>query len=625
MKNGFESLFVPFEPVMHTGKGTALVFAPHPDDEVIGCGGAIIRHVQNNDPVHVIIVTDGSLGDPDLVGQIKTCPDQGRQDNTHAGADQEICAEYGQDIIEYIEARKEESRKAGIVLGYGTPLFLEIGDRTLEYGEKYVNLALKQIKNFSPCIVYAPSIYEMHPDHRALAMIVLEAVRRSESNPELIMYEVGRPIPGPDLLLDITDIVDIKLEAIKCFKTQLKVNPFDEYSLSLNRFRSYTLPSDVKSAEAYNRIKLTGKRQSVVDLFFSESEFQRQLGLYPDIRLMPLVTVIVRTIGRYIFLKKALNSIALQTYPNIEVIIVDAGGDLDINTDDLSDRFKTSVFTENRPLQRSEAANAGLDHARGDYIIFLDDDDWIEGSHIAQLAAAAEEHPDFHAFYSGTRCVDQKGNDAEILFNYQYDRVRLHAVNYLPIHSVMFKKTLLDNGCRFDEELMVYEDWDFWLQVSGYTDFFHVDNISAVYRISRGEGSGVHNYSSAEKGRKIIFRKWKDSISEEVFYALMEYAQEHEELKELKHEKKKLNRNLSKLLSKNDEYEKMLSLFREKEAALSLFREKEAAKDEQILAMDKTIAELTRILDRIHTSKLFRFYRCISAPFRFLKTWKNGK
>ncbi|MBT6751868.1 MAG: PIG-L family deacetylase, partial [Desulfobacula sp.] len=46
--------------------GTALIFAPHPDDEVIGCGGAIIKHVENNDDVHVIILTDGCLGAPDL-------------------------------------------------------------------------------------------------------------------------------------------------------------------------------------------------------------------------------------------------------------------------------------------------------------------------------------------------------------------------------------------------------------------------------------------------------------------------------------------------------------------------------------------------------------------------------
>ena len=227
---------------------------------------------------------------------------------------------------------------------------------------------------------------------------------------------------------------------------------------------------------------------------------------------------------------------------------------------------------------------------------------------MRKLAAATEEHPDFSAFYSGTRCVDEKGIDTDIVFNYQYDRVRLHAVNYLPIHSVMFKSSLLNKGCRFDEKLMIDEDWDFWLQVSGHTDFFHVDNVSAVYRISRGEGSGVQNYSKAEQGRKIIFRKWRDSITEDVFYDLMEYAQEHEELMKLRDEQKQLNRNYSEHLLKIDGYEK----------SLLLLREQETAKDEKII-------EMTRILDRIHTSRLFKFYRWISAPVRALKVWKSGK
>ncbi len=619
MKNGFESSFVPFEPVKYVGEGAALVFAPHPDDEVIGCGGAIIRHVRNGDPVHVIIVTDGALGDPDLAFRMQSDA-EGEQYYNHEKFSGQSFLEsdgstgYRREIAEYIEARKKESRRAGSVLGYGEPDFLGIGDRTLEYGEKYVNLVLEKIVEFSPCVVYAPSLYEMHPDHRALAMIVLEAVRRCESGePELVMYEVGRPIPSPDLLLDITDIVSIKLDAIKCFKTQLRVNPFDEYAFSLNRFRAYTLPCDVKSAEAYIKVNLEGDKRSVVDLFFSESEFQRKLGLYSDIRSIPLVSVVIRTIGRNILLKKALDAVALQTYPNIEVVIVDAAGDLEIQTYDLSGRFKVRVFTENRPLQRGEAANAGLDNVHGDYIVFLDDDDWIEGSHIARLVEAANGHPGFQAFYSGTRCIDENGEDAGFLFNYQYDRVRLYAENYLPIHSVMFHRTLVyDMGCRFDENLVIYEDWDFWLQVSRHTDFFHVDSISAVYRITGTEDSGVHDLFNAEDGRRIIINKWRDSIPENIFCDLMEYAKDHEKLIELKAREKSRDQMYSEFQARIDQYENMVALL----------REQQIDKDKTILAMDETINELSRVVTKIHNSAAFRFYKWISAPYRFLRAWK---
>ena len=55
-----ESELIPYHAVGEVGQGSALVLAPHPDDEVLGCAGAILRHVARGDPVRVIILTDGA-------------------------------------------------------------------------------------------------------------------------------------------------------------------------------------------------------------------------------------------------------------------------------------------------------------------------------------------------------------------------------------------------------------------------------------------------------------------------------------------------------------------------------------------------------------------------------------
>ncbi len=240
MRENYEAGFVPYQSCLRVDSGRVLILAPHPDDEAIGCGGAIIQHVDNNDYVQVIIVTNGMLGNPELADKIR------------CGTASEV------EIENYIETRREESRKAGKILGYGEPLFWDIPDRYLIYNEQMVIKIFDAVNQVKPSIIYCPSIYEMHPDHRDLSIAVLEAINRLKFKPDLFMYEIGRPIPSPDILLDITSQWDKKIAAIRCFGSQLEVCSLDKYISALNCFRTYTLTNDIKKAEAYLLIRGEG-------------------------------------------------------------------------------------------------------------------------------------------------------------------------------------------------------------------------------------------------------------------------------------------------------------------------------------------------------------------------------
>ncbi len=252
MRENYEAWFVPYEFCSQTGSGNVLIFAPHPDDEVIGCGGAIVQHVQNSVHVHVVIVTDGMLGDPGLADKIR----------------RGMASE--KEIEHYITTRQNESRRAGEVLGYGKPLFWGIPDRQLIYNESMVARVFDAINQIKPSIIYCPSIYEMHPDHRDLALSVLEAVRRLKLRPDLFMYEIGRPMPSPDILCDITDQWENKFAAVRCFDSQLSVCPLDKYISALNYFRTYTLPDNIKKAEAYIVIRGNDFNKRSIDLLEDE-------------------------------------------------------------------------------------------------------------------------------------------------------------------------------------------------------------------------------------------------------------------------------------------------------------------------------------------------------------------
>ena len=241
-----ESQIIPYTSVRSVGRGVALVLAPHPDDEVFGCGGAIMRHVADGDPVHVAIVTDGGW-------------------QVEAGADSET----------YIRLRRSESLCAAKILDYGTPVFWGLEDRNLSYNEALVQRIGKAIQDSGANIIYAPSIYEMHPDHRALALAAAGAARGTGTT--LVMFEVGVPLP-PNRLLDITDLLARKSEAMGCFQSQMAQRDYAGLIKALNRFRAYTLPDTVEAAEAYLLMDAEALPADPLELYVTEADRQQAFG-----------------------------------------------------------------------------------------------------------------------------------------------------------------------------------------------------------------------------------------------------------------------------------------------------------------------------------------------------------
>ena len=227
---------------------------------------------------------------------------------------------------------------------------------------------------------------------------------------------------------------------------------------------------------------------------------------------LPLISVIIRSMDRST-LSEALDSVALQTYPNIEVVVVNAKGAGHSLLGDWCGHFplRLVLADDGRALIRPQAANLGLEKAKGQWLIFLDDDDLFDPDHIADLIQALHVHPQVKAAYIGVRVEDEKGH-IRTLFNSPYDQRKLFISNFIPIHALLFSRALIDkNGARFDENMEVYEDWDFWLQLSYRTSFLHINKISAVYRVALGDsGLGLNvNKNLQLQGREFLYDKWR--------------------------------------------------------------------------------------------------------------------
>jgi len=485
-----ENSLVPYQAAPLPTASQILVFAPHPDDEVFGPGGTLALYAMQGTPVQVIVLTDGAVG---RTGEEKT---------------------------RWQRLRQSESVAAAEVLGIAPPIFWDYPDRELAYGESVITLMLAAIQEHAADLVLTTALTEMHPDHRALAMAGVEAVRRLNGTVRLMMYEIGVAMPSPSLLVDITPVLARKTEAMACFPSQLALQRYDEHITALNRFRSYTLRAEVAAAEAFHLWNPALEPLAWRELFQPEYQRQQRLGLPLTGALdVPLVSILIRSMGRDL-LAEALDSVALQTYSNIEVVVVNALGEAHPDLPERCGLFPLRRIEKGGRLARAAAANVALASAGGDWCLFLDDDDYLAPDHIARLVAATRQNPDVLAVHTGVACVNSAGEPEGPVFNCAMDPVLLMCGNSLPIHGVLFSRKLRDEGCCFDEKLDLFEDWDFWLQVSEKARFVFVSGVSAYYRLA-GE-SGVQNIQPVYgEAVRIIYRKWRVRWSEERLLELM--------------------------------------------------------------------------------------------------------
>lgn len=564
--------------------GDVWVFAPHPDDEVYGCGGTIALHRQAGHQVYVVVLTDG---------EVQQTPAAEGTGTTWA-------------------PRLEETRRALDVLGVTREQIRawHLPDRGIQFDEALVERIVQTLRQ-TPAVVYAPSLWEAHPDHRACAMAVGEALRRLGAGYSLRSYEISAPLRLTHLI-DITPVWALKAEAMACFESQERLLPYSSVIEGLNRFRATTIRPDghAEAFEAYVAEQLARGHW----LLDTPAARLRALG-HPALPAdQPLVSVLVRTIGRP-SLARAVQSALMQTHPRVEVVVVDAsaGHACHANQNWTTDAPVHWVRPP-RSLGRSAAANAALDAAQGDWLVFLDDDDWLQADHIAKLVHASRGRHE-RLFYSDVACIDPHGQPTGTVFDTPYNSRELCYGNFLPIHGAMFARSLLVEGCRFDERFDLFEDWDFWLQVERHTPFVHVPGVSAFYLIGAGSGAGVvADIHKAREATQVLFRKWQLHLDQPgVFEELVHRSLERRTLYTQLNISRKTEAALLAQLASSREIERALH------AQLATSREMETSLRTALHQSLDRVASLHEQLQLTLNSRSWRLTRPIRVFIRLLR------
>lgn len=190
---------------------------------------------------------------------------------------------------------------------------------------------------------------------------------------------------------------------------------------------------------------------------------------------MSLISIIIPVYNGEKTLNKTLESIAAQTYKNIEVIIVNDGST--DNTEKVFERFVTKnnlnntyLFVNQKNQGAPSARNHGARKARGDFLFFCDADAILKKDALEKMLQALSENTQasyvYSSFYWGKKLFKLWPFDAE----------RLKKMPYIHTMALIRREKFPENG--WDEDIKKLQDWDLWLTMleQGNVGYF-VDEV----------------------------------------------------------------------------------------------------------------------------------------------------
>lgn len=217
--------------------GKVLVIAPHPDDEILGCGGTMARILAEGGNVEVAIVTKG---------------------------------QQPQFPVEMVEGIRAETKAAHKLLGLATTHYLDLPAAALDrMSATELNGALAGlVQGTQPDTLFLPFIGDIHTDHQLTFLAAMVAARpRHERAPRRIyayetLSETNWYAPGitpafiPNVFIDISETLERKLDAFRCFESQVREFP-DERSIEAIRALAIMRGASMyrKAAEAFMLVR----------------------------------------------------------------------------------------------------------------------------------------------------------------------------------------------------------------------------------------------------------------------------------------------------------------------------------------------------------------------------------
>jgi len=230
----------------------------------------------------------------------------------------------------------------------------------------------------------------------------------------------------------------------------------------------------------------------------------------------PLVSVIIPTKDRPEMLAQAVQSVLNQTFPDIEIIVINDGG-IDVKNvlDPLNLKRNIIYLKHDQNLERSAARNTGIYAASGKYIAYLDDDDTYYPNHVETLVNFLQNSEHKVAYTDSVMAEQQKQDGKYVTINrtvpysLDFDNDKILVNNFIPILCLMHEKSCLDEAGAFDVNLATHEDWDLLIRLSRKFRIAHIKETTCEF-VWRNDGSTTTSNNRVDffRTRELIYQKY---------------------------------------------------------------------------------------------------------------------
>lgn len=426
--------------------GPWLVFARQPGEEMVALGGSLISARRDNIAVAIVYLQSAPVSSGDYLPEIRRV--------FHAGS----------------LGNPDEMRSL-------VPLIAEI----------------------APATVFLPSRLEEDPNLRKISITVENLLEAASFVGAAWYYELSR-VGEVNRFVDISAVVEDKHAALKRLAG---IQSFPPHEV-VEHLRAGQIPG-ATAGEAFWAVDQFEPLRGVT----SALSYLARRSQESRTTTFPRVSVVVRTKDRPRLVEEALASLAIQDYPDLDVIVVNDGGNsVERQVKRFENSLKIRVIDLAPSRGRSAAANVGIAAAQGDWLLMLDDDDLYLAEGIRTLASAATDSDG--VYYGKVEAVRYDGESRRHLryFGAEYDADLMLFENQIPfIGCLMPLAQVRAVGC-VDEELACFEDWDLYLRLAERCKFRYVDRVVAEYRnFSESFITGKGGLELQEKGLSHIFAK----------------------------------------------------------------------------------------------------------------------
>jgi len=226
----------------------------------------------------------------------------------------------------------------------------------------------------------------------------------------------------------------------------------------------------------------------------------------------PFFSIIIPTYNRAAFIETTLQSVFEQTYPHYEIIVIDnCSTD---NTEELLRPFiqanKIQFIKHEENYERARSRNTGMSAAQGDFVTFLDSDDFMYPTNLADAAEYARMHPESKCFHNLFELVDA---DRNVIYSFKFPSLKnqTRAIAHGNFMSCIgdFIHREIYTQYRFDitPAIIGSEDWDFWLRVLADYKVGRIEKINNGIRHHEGRSINNQNLVSLQQGLEQVIAK----------------------------------------------------------------------------------------------------------------------